>query len=539
MKAFSFLIIIAFFFASCSKTEVDLLVHNAKIYTVDDQFSTAEAFAIKDGKFFEVGSNKELLKRYTSQQIFDASGACIYPGFADAHCHFMGYAKGLQTADLRGTKSFEEVIDVIKAHAIKFPGDWIIGRGWDQNDWENAVFPDKRMLDALFPDKAVVLTRVAGHSVLANSLAIEKSGINIFEYPDELVLKENGRLTGMFLESAADDIKSKIPDVDGSTLETLLEEAQRKCLAVGLTSVNDAGIDVEDYSLLEKLSSNQRLKINVDAWINHDEKNLDLIKKGPDYEGNIVLTSIKLYADGALGSRGACLLEPYSDKNTSGVIIHDYDFYKKWCKVAYEYNFQVATHCIGDSANRIMLNIYGSFLKGENDRRWRIEHAQVIDPNDFKKFDQFDIIPSIQTTHATSDMYWAGKRLGNRVVNAYAYQKLLKQNGWLPNGSDFPVEQINPLFGFYAAVARKDQQNWPEKGFQKDNALTREQALRAMTIWASKANFTDGLKGSIEAGKKADFVVLDTDLMSELEEKLYNAKVKSTFISGEKVFESN
>jgi len=262
------------------------------------------------------------------------------------------------------------------------------------------------------------------------------------------------------------------------------------------------------------------------------------VEKGPYQTDHLSVNTIKLFSDGALGSRGALMIEDYSDDpGNHGLQVTPSEKLEAYSKLAYENNFAVATHCIGDAANRLTLKIYASILEGKNDRRWRIEHSQIIHTDDFHYFGDYNIIPSVQPTHATSDMYWAGQRVGpERIKGAYAYKQLLAENGWIPCGSDFPVEQINPLFGFYAAVARKDQSGWPEDGFQSENALSREEALRGMTIWAAKSGFEENLKGSIEAGKLADFVVTDKDLMTAPEEELFGIIVEATYSGGELVY---
>jgi predicted amidohydrolase YtcJ len=314
--------------------------------------------------------------------------------------------------------------------------------------------------------------------------------------------------------------------------------AQENCFAVGLTSVHDAGLDKAVIDMMDRLHQSGELKMRINAMLNPTEENFEYyLKKGPYQTDRLHVTALKLYADGALGSRGALMIEPYSDDpGNYGLQVASEEYLRNMAQLADSFGYQVNTHCIGDSANRLMLDIYGSILKEKNDKRWRIEHAQVVHPDDFEKFGKYSIIPSIQATHATSDMYWAGDRLGERLPYAYAYKQLLEQNGWLPNGSDFPVEDINPLFGFYAAVSRKDKEGFPEKGFQKENALTREQALRTMTIWAARSGFDDDRIGSLEPGKMADFVVLEKDLMEVPEKELFAIKVIETWIEGTRLY---
>jgi predicted amidohydrolase YtcJ len=325
-----------------------------------------------------------------------------------------------------------------------------------------------------------------------------------------------------------------VPEPDKQTQIKALEQGQQNCFEVGLTTVCDAGLPKKDILLIDSLQKAGDLKIRIYAMLTPTDENINYFVKKGIYKTDLLnVRSIKLYADGALGSRGACLLKPYSDDpGNYGMILEPVEFYKKMCKIAYDNNYQVNTHAIGDSANRMMLNIYSEFLKGPNDRRWRIEHAQVVNPNDINKFGKYNIIPSIQATHATSDMYWADERLGDRIKDAYTYKQLLEQNGWIPNGTDFPIEHIDPRLTFYASVARKDLEGYPENGFQIENALTREETLKSITIWAAKAAFEENEKGSIEPGKFADFVVLDSDIMKVKEREIPEVKILSTYLNG-------
>ena len=542
MKFLHLFISIAIFFFSCAskKKQVDLIVTNAKVYTVNDKFEFAESFAIKKGKFVAVGKSDELLETYSSDQIIDLDGKTVYPGFYDAHCHFYGYGMNLQKANLVGTKSFDEVVERVKQHAENHPGEWILGRGWDQNDWELKEFPSNKKLDEAFPDKPVVLTRVDGHALIANSVALNRAGITAESKIDGgKFLKKDGKLTGVLVDNAEEMLMRAIPNPNEEVKTNALIEAQKACFEVGLTTVDDAGLSKEIVELIDKLQKSDSLKMRVYAMLSPSKANLEhLVKKGPYKTDFLNVRSIKLYADGALGSRGACLLMPYSDDpGNQGFLVSTPEQLREVCKLAFENNYQINTHAIGDSANRLMLKMYGEFLKGENDKRWRIEHAQVLNHDDFTIFKQFSIVPSVQPTHATSDMYWADERLGEeRVKYAYAYKTLLEQNDWLAAGSDFPVEHINPLYGFYAAVARMDFENYPEGGFQMENAITREQALKAMTIWAAKSNFEENEKGSIEKGKLADFVVLEKDIMEIDVREIPKVKVLETFVGGEKVY---
>ena len=523
------------------KPTADLIVYNAVVYTVDNQFITTEAFAVKGGKFLATGSSKDILAKYTAKQKIDAKGKPIFPGLYDPHSHFMGLGQMLGQCDLVETKSYNEIIErLIKFEAEHKDERWIIGRGWDQNDWDIKVFPTKDLLDKAFPNKPVMLTRIDGHAVIINSKAIELSKISPTSKVDGGVVEVmDGQLTGILVDNAMGLVRRVIPQATETDKRKILLAAQKECFKYGLTTVSDAGLNQDDIELIDKMNKDGSLKIRNYAMVSLGIRNLDYyIKKGIYKTDRLNVRSFKLYADGALGSRGACLLKPYSDEpSKTGFLLLSAKELERSLTQIYNSEFQANTHCIGDSANRLILDIYGKLLKTKNDRRWRIEHAQVVDNQDVAKFGKCSIIPSIQSTHATSDMYWADERLGTvRVKTAYAFQDLLKQNGMVANGSDFPVEYVNPLFGFHSAVARQDAKNFPEGGFQMENALTREQAMRAMTIWSAFANFEEKERGSIEAGKMADFVILEEDLMKIPKEKLRNVKVLNTFVGGEKVY---
>lgn len=527
---------------SCNRMEkADLIVKNAKVYTVDESFSVASSFAIKEGKFVAVGSNKEVASQFTSGEVLDLEGQPVYPGLIDGHCHFYSYgANKLRYADLVGTESFKEILDILEKHHKENQAEWLLGRGWDQNDWPVKEFPTNQELNKLYPDTPVVLTRIDGHAVVANEEAIERTGLDKENIPKGEAIYDNGKFTGVFLEGTADLIKGEIPEPERKEKEQALLTAQEDCFAVGLTSVFDAGLEKTVIEVIDSLQKAGELKMRMDVMLTPNEENINsYVKKGHYKTDRLHIHSIKLYADGALGSRGACLLEPYSDApDTYGILVKKPEYYREMFELAYDNNYQVNTHAIGDSAVRFLLNEYSEFLEPGNDRRWRIEHAQIVHPDDFQKFGKFNVIPAIQATHATSDMYWADERIGEeRMKGAYAFKDLMEENGWLVNGTDFPIENISPIYTFYASVVRKDLEGYPEGGFQMENALNRENALRSITIWAAKGSFEEKEKGSIEAGKKADFVVLDRDIMQVKEEKLPETEVLKTYSAGEKVYE--
>jgi predicted amidohydrolase YtcJ len=528
---------------ACKQKEynADMLVKNALVYTVDSNFTTANAFVVNAGKIIAVGNADTLEQKYTAREVIDAGGKTVYPGFIDAHSHFYSYGLSLQEVKLENTNSWQEIVDSVNSYSRKNPEGWIIGRGWDQNKWKIKDFPNKAKLDSIFPVRPVMLTRIDGHAVLVNQAALNIAGIKPGQtIPGGKIETINGKLTGLLVDNAMALIRRKIPAPTDTVIQSAFLDAQSNCFAVGLTTVEDCGLPYTMVNTIAQLQHKGALKMRMYVMLSDSPENYDyLFKRGVYKTPGLDVRAFKMYADGALGSRGACLLQPYSDqKNWRGFLLSSQQHFMDVAKKLAGKGFQLCTHAIGDSANRVILKIYASVLKGKNDRRWRIEHAQVLSPDDIKLFGEYSIIPSVQPTHATSDMYWAGMRLGKkRLKSSYAYKQLLEQNGWLPLGTDFPVENINPMYTFYAAVERKDLKGYPKSGFQPENALTREQALRGITIWAAKANFEEKEKGSIEPGKYADFVILDNDIMKTDGAALPNVKVLKTYVNGEKVYE--
>jgi len=543
-----------FLFSSCAfQSEVaDMIVHNARIYTMDDEMKIMEAMAIRDGRIIELGPERQILNKYRAETMIDCRKQPVYPGFIDAHCHFLGYGQTLQEMNLVGTKSWNEILEIARKHAQIDTAGWLVGRGWDQNDWtapdssEVVPFPDCAQLDVMFPDRPVYLTRIDGHAVLVNSAVLQMAGLT----PDTkveggIIEVRDGKCTGILIDNAILFADSIMPLRTRAEKTEGLLRAQRNCFKVGLTTVSDAGLLRPDILLIDSLQRIGELPMRVYAMLSDDPINFEWYgAHGPDTSSEwLTVRSFKFYADGALGSRGACLLSPYEDilkkfrRSEYGKLLSTPEVMRSKFQMLYDLGFQVNTHAIGDSANRVILGLYAEVLGGANDRRWRIEHAQVMDGRDMPMFREYSIIPSVQPTHATSDMPWAWERLGrNRIRKAYAYKELKDQLGMIALGTDFPVEGISPLATFYAAVFRQNSEGMPAEGFQIENALSREEALRGITIWAAMANMEDQYKGSLEVGKVADVVVLDRDLMECTGLEVLRAKVQYTIIGGEVVY---
>lgn len=524
--------------ASCStnKTDVDTIVTNANVYTVDATFAKAEAFAIKDGKFVATGTTKEITNKYLSTNIIDANGKTIVPGFIDAHCHFYGLGLNQLNVDLRGTTSFDDVMKKTIDFYNNKPTNFIIGRGWDQNDWEDKKYPNKLLLDKLYPNTPVALTRVDGHAMLCNQAALDLAGITVDSKIDGgEILKENGKLTGVLIDNPMELVEAVFPEQTVQQQIDALLSAQKICTDLGLTTVSDAGLDKQVIQLIDSLQKAGKLDMRVYAMISNKKENLDYyLTKGKVKTDRLNVQSVKVYADGALGSRGAALKQEYTDQHDHfGALVIGTDAYKDLAERIAKAGYQMNTHAIGDSANRFVLQTYEKTLKNEANRRWRVEHAQVITDQDFDYFENENIIPSIQPTHATSDMYWAADRLGSkRIKGAYAYKTLLEKSGRVALGTDFPVEKVSPFLTFYASVSRQDLKQFPKGGFNIENGLSREETLRGMTIWAAYSNFEEQEKGSIETGKFADFIILDKDIMTVDQNEIPNITVKETYING-------
>lgn len=533
------------FFSCSTKRKVDLIIYGATVYTVDSAFSMTESFAVKDGKIVALGTSEEVLHAFEAKKLINAKGKAVYPGFIDSHCHFYAYGAGLQEANLIETKSFDEVLQRLSEFSKSNKREWIVGRGWDQNDWEVKEFPDKGKLDALFPDKPVMIFRVDGHAALANSKALKLAGITTTtKISGGTIEVKNKELTGILVDNAMELATNVIPQPSKEEIKESLLDAQKNCFAVGLTTVDDAGLKKNIVDEMDALQRSGELKMRIYAMLTDNKENMDYYLKNGKYKTDrLNVGSFKFYADGALGSRGACLLTPYSDKNERGFLLSKPEHFDSAAVRLYEKGFQMNTHCIGDSAVRLIQNLYISVLSQNKElpARWRIEHLQITTKEDMNRLSGLpkgSIIPSVQPTHATSDMYWAKDRLGEeRVKYAYAFNDLLKAAGVLALGTDFPVESINPFYTFYASAVRKDLKGFPDQGFQMENVLSRENTLRGMTIWGAYSNFEENEKGSIEPGKFADFIILENDIMKVEPDKIPHTKVLQTFVNGECVYE--
>ncbi|WP_272150057.1 amidohydrolase [Tenacibaculum aiptasiae] len=536
MKKILFPLVLIGILSSCKKQEkADVIVINANTYTVNTNFDKAESFAIKDGKFIAVGSNKEIQEKYATLQTIDANNKPVYPGFIDAHCHFYGLGLQQQKVNLVGTKSYSEVLQKLVKFQKEKNSSFITGRGWDQNDWEVKEFPTKEKLDHLFPKIPVAIRRIDGHAMLVNQAAIDLAGITTdTKVEGGEFLQKDGKLTGVLIDNAMNFIK--VPQPSKKEQIQALKDAQKICFDLGLTTVDDAGLDKQVIELIDSLQQTGDLKMRIYAMISNNKENLDYyLNKGVVKTDRLNVRSVKVYSDGALGSRGATLKDEYSDKKGHfGALVNSYNDLQDLAKRIAASEYQMNTHAIGDSANYVMLKTYDNVLKNKQDRRWRIEHAQIVDLKDFHFFK--NVLPSIQPTHATSDMYWAEDRVGaERIKGAYAYNDLLKEYGKVALGTDFPIEHVSPLYTYYAATIRKDLKGYPEKGYQMNNALSRKNALKGMTIWNAYANFEEKEKGSIEVGKVADFIILENDIMTIDGSKIPNTKVIATYVNGEKV----
>ena len=524
----------------CTSKNADLVVINAKIYTASENNFIAKSLVVNNGKIIEV-SNNNLDSKYNSNKIIDAKDRTILPGLIDSHCHFYNLGLDQQVVDLRGTNSFEEIIDRLKKYDLKNDSDVILGRGWDQNDWDIKKFPINTALNKNFKDKLVVLERIDGHAYIVNDNALELAGI------DEktlvrggLVLLKNNKPTGVLIDGPMSMIDQVLPEKTINEKVKALKKAEELSFSYGLTTVDDAGLSTGIISIIDSLHKLNELQIKIYAMVSVSKKNIEKFKKsGKIKTSKLNVRSFKVYGDGALGSRGAALKNPYcDDPHNYGFLRTDIKDLKYYANEIAGMGFQMNTHAIGDSTVSVLLKEYQKVLNNIKDPRWRIEHSQVVDLKEFNLYND-KILPSVQPTHATSDMYWAYDRLGKRIEGAYAFKDLLSSSKKIALGTDFPVEKVNPFHTFYSSIERKDLNGYPENGFQIENALTREETLKGMTIWGAYFNFEEKEKGSIEKGKSADFIIINQNIMEIDPEKIPHTKVLKTFIDGELVYQND
>ncbi len=535
------LYILALFAVAAFGQTADLAITGARIYTLDPAHPTASAIAVKGGKILAVDDIAKFIGPTTRR--IDAHGDTIIPGFIDSHGHMESLGDSLETLDLRGTKSVEEIAGIVrKAAQNRKPGEWIRGHSWDQNNWVGRQFPAADSISAAAPRNPVYLTRVDGHAGWANRRALEISGITAAtaDPPGGKVLRDAaGGPTGVLIDRAQGLVAGKIPPSGEQQIREQLRRAALACARLGITTVHDAGVSREVLDAYRALIREHQLPIRIYAMIG-GEGDLwrEFLRRGPELGDRLTVRSIKLMADGALGSRGAALKEPYADDpGNSGLLILQEKDIERVARDAMAHGFQVNTHAIGDRANRTVLDAYAAVLGGTNDRRFRIEHAQVVSLEDAPLFQRYSVLASMQATHATSDMSWAEARLGaERVKGAYAWRRLLSLGVHIPNGSDFPVEDPNPLWGFYAAISRQDKNGNPPGGWFADQRMTREEALRSWTIEGAYAAFGDQSKGSLDPGKLADFIVLSDDIMAIAPAQILKTRVTMTVVGGEVVY---
>jgi predicted amidohydrolase YtcJ len=529
----------------------DVVVTNARVYTVDDARPLAQAFAIRDGRFVFVGSTREALAlKGPATRVVDADGATIIPGMVDAHAHLMGLAFTLRQVDLTATTSYDAVIARVVERAARTPkGQWIVGRGWDQNDWGDTRFPTHDALSRAVPDHPVYLERVDGHAALVNMAAMRAASLTAATRDPSggKVIREAANApSGVLIDNAQNLVQRFIPAPSAAESREALGGAVREMHRWGLTGIHDAGASPSSIDLYEATARSGELALRTYVMISDDSAALvRYFTTGPKsslHNGRLWVRAIKLYADGALGSRGAALIEPYSDDpGNRGLLLSAPEHIRDVATRALAAGFQVNTHAIGDRGNRIVLDAYEQALTARPtaDHRFRIEHAQILHVEDIPRFAALGVIPSMQASHQTSDMYWAGKRLGDaRLRGAYAWRTLINTGVIVPNGSDFPVEQVNPLLSFHAAIARQDGADWPTGGWFPEERMGREEALRSMTLWPAQAAFQEKELGSITPGKHADFVLLDQDLMRVPAELVLRTRVRQTWFAGALVYEN-
>ena len=528
------------------------VIANARIHTVDAADTLLEAGAMafgEDGTIEGIGDTEAILAAFPGAEVLDLGGRTIVPGLIDSHAHLAGLAQSFTRANLVGTKSLDEVLERLREFESTLPeGAWLLGRGWDQNDWPEQSFPDRSDLDAAFPDRAVWLRRIDGHAGWANSRAIAEADRDLAgEWQENggfIHRGADGQPTGIFIDKAMNWVERAVPPDSPELMSRALDMATHALVSQGLTGVHEAGTSLELLRLYQAKIAAGQMPLRIYAMADGVNEALQwLCENGPfsNPSGLLLMRSVKLYADGALGSRGAALLADYSDgPGNRGLMFMDAETLDGQLDRVLSCGLQVGVHAIGDRANREVLDALARVAPDypENPGRHRLEHAQIIDPSDIPRFAELGVIAAMQPTHATSDMYWAGDRLGEaRLSGAYAWHSLDEHGAHLALGSDFPVEDVNPMLGLYAYVTRQDLDGWPEGGWQPQERMSRADALRGFTVDAAYAGFMEDQVGSLEIGKQADFVVLDRDVMTVPERQIPATRVLQTWVAGKRVFE--
>lgn len=542
------------YFINTMPREAHTVFFNATVYTLDPKKPIVQAIAVNRDRIIATGSTDELLQTFKITNLIDLRGKTVVPGLIDAHGHMPGLGRAMQSITLVGITLPEEVAALVRERVQQVkPGWWIYGRGWDQNLWPVKQFPAKNLLDAVSPNNPVILGRIDGHVIWVNSKAMEIARVTAqTEAPvgGKIVRDAAGMPTGIFVDKARALIEDFFPPPTEEEIEQSLLIAAHECVRFGLTGVHDMGeiheigVDAKRIDIYKRLIDQDRLPLRINAALNAPGEAWDAwSNQAPlvDYgNGMLNVRSVKMYMDGALGSRGAALMEVYDDDpGNRGLTFMSVEDHEQLVRSAIDRGFQPCTHAIGDRGNHVVLNVYEKILRSlpAGDYRPRIEHVQVLSPSDIPRFKQLNVIPSMQPTHATSDMFWAEARLGSaRVKGAYAWKSLLETGAIIPAGSDFPVESPNPLWGFYAAVTRSDHNGYPAEGWYGKQKMRREEALKAFTIWAAYGMFQEGVKGTIEYGKYADLTVLSKDIMKIPSKEILETEVEMTIVGGKMVY---